>query len=236
MTLLTFFFGKKKDLKIGFLKHGPCRAKWILRYGKLFISRPISVIKRVDKQPSLRSKTKEMSDLGMRPQRPRRQACGGTVRAIGPALGLLVTLLARCGGVIVTSVKPNRGSLAGGTRLHIQVFQCVPICVPCAPCCTPPRQRVLGSDAWGAARCANVGSRAAQHALSPALTFLTFRAQQMCKLRGPSRAVCALPRLDGPARACMCLRRCANLGARAALHALWTGLRVRAYACADVQT
>ena len=25
--------------------------------------------------------------------------------------------------VIVTSVKPNRGSLAGGTRLHIQVSQ-----------------------------------------------------------------------------------------------------------------
>ena len=106
-----------------------------------------------------KSQTQEPSDLGMR---TRRRACGQTVRAIGPALGLLMTLLARCGGVIVTSVKPNRGSLAGGTRLHIQVFQCVPICVPCAPCCTPPRERVLGSDAWGAARCANVGSRAAQ--------------------------------------------------------------------------
>ena len=74
-------------------------------------------------------------------------------------------------------------------------------------------------------------ARAALHALSPA--------QQMCKLRGPSRAARALPRLDGPARACMCPRRCANLGARAALHALclgWTGLRVRACALADVQT
>jgi hypothetical protein len=82
--------------------------------------------------------------MGMR---QRRRACGWTARAIGPALALLMSLLARCGGVIVTSVKPNRGSLAGGTRLHIQVFQCVPISVPCAPCCTPPHQRVLGSGA-----------------------------------------------------------------------------------------
>jgi len=41
------------------------------------------------------------------------------VWVIGWALGLLV--LPRCSGVIVTSVKPDRGSLAGGTRLHIQV-------------------------------------------------------------------------------------------------------------------
>ena len=82
--------------------------------------------------------------MGMR---LRRRGCGGTARAIGTALGLLVTLLARCGGVIVTSVKPNRGSLAGGTRLHIQVLPCVTICVPCAPCRTPSCQRVLGFDA-----------------------------------------------------------------------------------------
>ena len=49
----------------------------------------------------------------------RRAACGETAWLIGWALGLLV--LPRCSGVIVTSVRPDRGSLAGGTRLHIQV-------------------------------------------------------------------------------------------------------------------
>lgn len=49
----------------------------------------------------------------------RRGACGETALLIGWALGLLV--LPRCSSVIVTSVRPDRGSLAGGTRLHIQV-------------------------------------------------------------------------------------------------------------------
>jgi hypothetical protein len=55
----------------------------------------------------------------------RRAACGETAWLIGWALGLLV--LPRCSGVIVTSVRPDRGSLAGGTRLHIQVPE---------PCCS----------------------------------------------------------------------------------------------------
>ena len=42
--------------------------------------------------------------------------------AAAQALLLLVSLLARCSGVVITSVQPNRGSLAGGTRLHIQVL------------------------------------------------------------------------------------------------------------------
>jgi hypothetical protein len=116
--------------------------------------------------------------------------------------------------------------LAGGTRLHIQVFQCVPICVPCAPCCTPPRQRVLGSDAWGAARCANVGSepRCMRSASAGRACACVHVSAPICKLRG--RAA-----LDGPARTCICLRRFANLGPRDAMHALClglTGLRVRA--------
>ena len=53
----------------------------------------------------------------------------------------------------------------------------------------------------------------------------------MCKRRVPSRAARAQPGSDGRSR-------CANLGVRAALYALclgWTGLRVRACVCADLQ-
>ena len=37
------------------------------------------------------------------------------------AFGMLLAFSAAQGAVVITSVKPNRGSLAGGTRLHIQV-------------------------------------------------------------------------------------------------------------------
>ena len=35
------------------------------------------------------------------------------------------------GRVIVKSVSPTRGSLAGGTRIHIQVTQCMNYPIPC---------------------------------------------------------------------------------------------------------
>ena len=55
------------------------------------------------------------------------------------ALLLLVSLLARCSGVVITSVQPNRGSLAGGTRLHIQVL---------ASCHVPLKVEGSGGEQW----------------------------------------------------------------------------------------
>jgi hypothetical protein len=46
-------------------------------------------------------------------------------RSIVRAFGMLLAFSAAHGAVVISSVKPNRGSLAGGTRLHIQV------CMPC---------------------------------------------------------------------------------------------------------
>ena len=72
-----------------------------------------------------------------RPSR-RAAACVGSVRATCLAAWLVVVLLARVSAVVVTSVQPNRGSLAGGTRLHIQVARLQSAC-RVAVCGMPPR-------------------------------------------------------------------------------------------------
>jgi len=51
-------------------------------------------------------------------------------QAILPAL-LMVAVPCVHGKVIVKSVRPTRGSLAGGTRVHIQVTEYMNYPIPC---------------------------------------------------------------------------------------------------------
>ena len=50
-----------------------------------------------------------------------RRTSRGALPSVVCALSILLSLSAAQSAVIITSVEPNRGSLAGGTRLHIQV-------------------------------------------------------------------------------------------------------------------